>query len=224
MDIVYAIVTGILFSVLVFGVKTGAGCGFSSIGRRKVLLLGFSYFLISVLMGALTGYIDMSGLESIAGMGMAVHSVLALLLIGAGIYTSKKWNCGCDVSKHTFLFLSLPCPVCLAALFLSCMVLATTLEVGGLWIGVLVGLVFFLAVICSSYLFRKMGKKPDTLGGIMLFLGVFYLMGVLLIPAFIKTQSMYVAPLEAGTQFAFPLVVITLFIFGGFIFSRMRGQ
>lgn len=160
MDIVYAIVTGILFSVLVFGVKTGAGCGFSSIGHRKVFLLGFSYFIISVLMGALTAYIDMSGLENIAEMGMVVHSVLAILLIGAGIYTSKKWNCGCDVSNHTFLFLSLPCPVCLAALFLSCMVLATTLEVGGLWIGVLVGLVFFLAVICSSYLFRKMGKSP----------------------------------------------------------------
>lgn len=222
MDIVYAVVAGIIFSIVIFGLKAGAGCGFSSIGFEKVIILGAAYFVISVVMGALTGYIDTARLENIAGMGMAIHSLLAVLLVGAGIYTSKKWNCGCDVSKHTFMFLSLPCPVCLAALFLSCMVLVTTLEVKGIWIGILVGIVFFISVISSAYVFRRMGKKPDTLGSIMLFLGIFYMLGVLLIPAYMKTQSINLESTSYESVGLLPLLVAATFILAGFYREKRR--
>jgi predicted transporter len=222
MDIAYAIVAGIIFSVIVFGLKAGAGCGFSSIGFKKVIILGAAYFVISVVMGALTGHIDTTRLENIAGMGMAIHSLLAVFLIGAGIYTSKKWNCGCDVSKHTFMFLSLPCPVCLSALFLSCMVLVTTLEVKGIWVGTLVGIVFFISAVSSAYLFRKMGKKPDTLGSIMLFLGIFYMLGVLLIPAYIKTQSMNLQSTSYESVGLLPFLVVAVFILAGYYMGKRR--
>ncbi|WP_406657004.1 DUF2162 domain-containing protein [Methanolobus sp. ZRKC2] len=222
MDITYAIATGILISILIFGLKTGAGCGFSSIGPKKILLLAGMYFVLSLLMGILTGHIDTQGLENIAGMGMTIHSILAILLIAAGIYTSKKWNCGCDVSKHTFMLLSLPCPVCLSALFLACMVLATTLEVSGIWVGLLVGTVFFISVVSSAFIFKKMGKKPDTLGNIMLFLGIFYLLGVLLIPAYIKMQSMDLNTVSGESVELMPFLVFGIFILAGYFKDKLR--
>ncbi|ETA66903.1 putative transporter [Methanolobus tindarius DSM 2278] len=222
MDIAYSIVVGILLSILVFGMKTGAGCGFSSIGFKKILLLGGTYFIISLIMGSLTGYINIQGLQDIAGKGMVVHSILAILLIGVGIYTNKKWNCGCDVSKHTFVLLSLPCPVCLAALFLSCMILVTTFEVNGMLVGLLVGLVFFISVVSSAYLFRKMGKKPDTLGNIMVFLGLFYMLSILLIPSFIKMQSMNITPVSSESVGIIPFLVFGIFILAGYLKEKIR--
>ncbi|WP_407282468.1 DUF2162 family putative transporter [Methanolobus sp. WCC1] len=222
MEIAYAMVIGVLISILIFGLKTGAGCGFSSIGKKNVLIISGSYFVLSLILGAFAGHLETEGFEDLSRMGMAVHSILAILLIVTGIYTNKKWNCGCDVSKHTFVLLSLPCPVCLSALLLSCMLLVTTLEVSGLWVGLLVGTVFFISVISSASIFRKMGKGPDTLGNIMLFLGIFYLLGVLLIPAFIKMQSMNITPVSGESVGITPFLVFGILILGGYLKEKIR--
>ena len=93
MEIAYAMVIGVLISILIFGLKTGAGCGFSSIGKKNILLIGGSYFILSLILGAFAGHLETDGLEDLSRMGMAIHSVLAILLIVTGIYTNKKWNC-----------------------------------------------------------------------------------------------------------------------------------
>ena len=98
-------------------------------------------------------------------MGMGVHILVSLLLIVAGIYTQKKWNSGKDVSRHTFLVISMPCPVCLGALALSCMLLSE-LSISGIKIGLLVGIAFFIAIVGSSFFsgWKIVGKTPETLG------------------------------------------------------------
>jgi predicted transporter len=112
MSYVYAAVIGILIGIFIFGLKTGVGCGFSTVKKKDVLILASGYFLISVILGSLVEMVDQSYLEGIASLGMTLHVFIALVLIGAGIYTQKKWNCGHDVSKKTFLVISVPCPVC----------------------------------------------------------------------------------------------------------------
>ncbi|MGB3906823.1 MAG: DUF2162 domain-containing protein [Methanomethylovorans sp.] len=189
MNSVYAIVIGILLGIMIFALKTGVGCGFSNIRRRDVLIVAASYFVISVILGGLIGLVDQSRLDLITSMGMTLHVVVALLLIGAGIYTQKKWLCGHDVSKRTFLFISVPCPVCLTALFVSCMILASALGWSGFRIGALVGFVFFFTVVFSSWIFRKMQRTPEDLGAVMMFLGIFYLLGSMLVPAYIKSKQ-----------------------------------
>ncbi|WP_332881588.1 DUF2162 family putative transporter [Methanosarcina horonobensis] len=37
-------VIGILIGILIFGIKTGLGCGFSNITTREILTIGGSYF------------------------------------------------------------------------------------------------------------------------------------------------------------------------------------
>ncbi|WP_250869480.1 DUF2162 domain-containing protein [Methanococcoides seepicolus] len=175
MNMVILTVVGILMAILLFGVKTGIGCGFSNRSLKSILLLASSYLILSIVLGSLIGYVDQSNLDIIASMGMSLHVLVALLLIGAGIYTQKQWNCGCDVSHRTFLVISLPCPVCLTALFISCMLLASYIDMSGTLIGLLVGVVFFISVVSTSLLCKKLGKTPETLGNIMMILGIYYL-------------------------------------------------
>lgn len=224
MDTIYAAVIGILIAILIFGLKTGVGCGFSSVRRRDVLILATGYFIISLILGSLVGLVDESYLEVIASLGMTLHVLIALILIVAGIYTQKKWICGHDVSKRTFLVISVPCPVCLTALFVSCMILASTLEVDGWKVGVLVGIVFFLSVVLSTWVFRSMKKTPEDLGTAMMFLGIFYLMGAMVVPAYIKAKKLNISPIEGGGLDVITLLVISLFILGGFALNQMRGQ
>ncbi|MDW7732655.1 MAG: DUF2162 domain-containing protein [Methanolobus sp.] len=224
MNTIYAAAAGILIGIFIFGLKTGVGCGFSNLGKKKVLLLASGYFIISVILGSLVELVDQSYLEGIANLGMTLHVLIALILISAGIYTQKKWNCGHDVSKSTFLVISVPCPVCLTALFVSCMILASSLEISGWKVGVMVGLVFFLSVVSSTFVFKKMNRTPEDLGTVMMFLGIFYMLGAILVPAYIKAKQMNIAAIESGNFEILPLLLFSIFILGGFVFNHMRGQ
>lgn len=192
--------------------------------EKEVLVLAGGYFLISIILGSLVELVDQSYLEGIANLGMTLHVFIALVLIAAGIYTQKKWNCGLDVSKKTFLVISVPCPVCLTALFVSCMILASTLEISGWKVGVLVGSVFFISVISSTWVFRKMKRTPEDLGTAMMFLGLFYLLGAMIVPAYIKAKKLNMTLSSAGEFEIVPLLIFTIFIIGGYALNSIRGQ
>ncbi|MDY0386858.1 MAG: DUF2162 domain-containing protein [Methanolobus sp.] len=224
MSYIYAAVVGILIGIFIFGLKTGVGCGFSTVRKRDVLILASSYFVISIILGSLVEMVDQSYIEAISNLGMTLHVLIAFVLIGAGVYTQKKWTCGHDVSKKTFLAISVPCPVCLSALFVSCMILASTLEVSGWKVGVLVGFVFFISVISSTWVFRKMKRTPEDLGTAMMFLGIFYLLGAMIVPAYIKAKKLNMALSSGGEFEIIPLLIFTLFIIGGYALNNIRGQ
>ncbi|MCD4820599.1 MAG: DUF2162 domain-containing protein [Methanococcoides sp.] len=224
MNMVILTVVGILMAILLFGVKTGIGCGFSNRSLKSILLLASSYLILSIVLGSLIGYVDQSNLDVITSMGMSLHVLVALLLIGAGIYTQKQWNCGCDVSHRTFLVISLPCPVCLTALFISCMLLASYIDISGTLIGLLVGVVFFISVVSTSLLCKKLGKTPETLGNIMMILGIYYLMGAIIVPAYIKTKQMNIPQYTAPPMDILPFVVFAVFIAGGYVLNKIRSN
>ena len=224
MNNIYAAVIGILIGIMIFGLKTGVGCGFAKIRRREVLILATGYFVISIILGSLVELIDQSYLEKIASLGMTFHVLIALILIAAGVYTQKKWSCGHDVSKKTFMVISVPCPVCLTALFVSCMILASTLETSGIKVGFLVGIVFFVSIISSTFVFRKMNRSPEDLGTVMMFLGIFYLLGAMIVPAYIKAKQLNISTISGGEIDIIPMLFIFLIIIGGFILNNVRGQ
>jgi predicted transporter len=219
-------VIGIMIGILIFGIKTGLGCGFSNINKREILTIGGSYFFLALLFGSIADHISLDTFERLSAMGMGVHVLVSLLLIGAGIYTQKKWNAGKDVSRHTFLAISLPCPVCLGALAVSCMLLSESLNFSGIKIGLLVGIAFFTAVIASSFLFRfgktRLGKTPETMGSAMMLLGIYYLLGALLIPAYMKTKQMNLAPIGGGDTGIVPLMGFGVIVLAGFFLERIR--
>ncbi len=223
MDVIILATFGILSSILVFGIKTGLGCGFADIKKREIVVICAGYFVISIIMGYLVGTVSNDFLETISGVGLSFHVLLAGLMIAAGIYTRKQWNCGCDVSRRTFVFLSLPCPVCLIALFIATTMLAAALDLGGLVIGVMVGSIFFLSALASSLLFRRLGKTPGTLGSVMMFVGIFYVLGAVLIPAYMQSRTL-IAPqftMNTGAMLA-SFAVLLVFITAGFAAHHLR--
>ena len=221
-------VIGILIGILIFGIKTGLGCGFSNITTREILTIAGSYFFLALLFGSVADHISLDAFERLSTMGMGVHVLVSLLLIGAGIYTQKMWNSGKDVSRHTFLAISMPCPVCLGALAVSCMLLSESLNYSGIKIGLLVGIAFFTAVVASSFLFRfgktRLGKTPETMGSAMMLIGIYYLLGALLIPAYMKTKQMNLAPMETGETGIVPLLAFGVLVLAGFFLGHVRSN
>ena len=223
MDIIMLTILGILSSILVFGVKTGLGCGFANIRKYEIVMVSAGYFVISIIMGYLVGIISGDLLETVLVVGVPFHILLAGMMIAAGIYTRKQWNCGCDVSRCTFVFLSLLCPVCLSALFIAITMLAAVLDLSGTLIGIIVGSVFFLSTLVSSLSFRSLGKTPETLGSVMMFTGIFYVLGAVIVPAYMQSKTLVVPQLtvDTGVMLASSAVLV-LFITLGFAAHHLR--
>ena len=225
MSLISVAVIGVLTSIAVFGIKTGAGCGLSSIRKRDALYVAAGYLVISIFIGYLITLFSIDFMEGLLNLGLAFHTVLALAMVAAGVYTTRKWNSGCDVSKRTFAILSLPCPVCLAAIFIACSILASNIGLGGIAIGIIVGVTFSVFVIVSSLFFRRLGKTPAALGDAMIFIGLFYILGALLMPAYMKTKQLEITSGNfdlAGT--VVPLIALLFIIAIGFAIDRTEGR
>jgi predicted transporter len=226
MDSAALTVIGILIGILIFGIKTGIGCGFSNITTREILTIAGSYFFLALLLGTFADRISPEALGGLSSIGVGIHVLVSLLLIVTGIYTQKKWNSGKDVSRHTFLAISMPCPVCLGALAASSMLLSESLNFSGIKIGLLVGIAFFIAVVASSFLFRfgkiRLGKTPETLGSAMMLIGIYYLLGALLIPAYIQTKKMNLVSTGGGETGIIPLMAFGVIVLAGFLMDHIR--
>jgi Predicted transporter len=223
------IVVGILSSVFIFGLKTGAGCGFSRTGWKTVFVLCLLYFVISLIAGYFMDAIDVTSFMS-SPLASAIHITLALFLLFGGIATMKKWHAGCDISNKTFLILVLPCPVCMSALLVSCVALSTVVELNGLLIGAIVGIVFIASILITTFVMKNLSKvtkllkinfdgTPDTLGAIMVFIGLFYLIAAIMIPAYISSGGVRsTAAATFGTsEFAMLAGAAILILFGAIL-------
>lgn len=220
------IVIGILSSVFIFGLKTGIGCGFSKTGWKVVFALCLLYFGIALAAGYFMDAVDVTSFMS-SPFASAIHITLALFLLGGGIVTMKKWHSGCDVSNKTFLIMVLPCPVCMAALLVSCVALSTVVELDGIIIGALVGVVFVISILVTTFVMKNLSKitkklninfagTPDTLGAIMVFIGLFYLIAAIMIPAYISASAARsTTPTVFGTAELTVLIAVCLLILFG---------
>jgi predicted transporter len=68
-----------------------------------------------------------------------------------------------------------------------------------------------------------MKRSPEDLGTVMMFLGIFYMLGAMLVPAYIKAKQMNISAIESTNFEILPLIVFSIFILGGFAFNHMRG-
>jgi predicted transporter len=186
---------GTLAGIALLSAKTGLGCGLSGLGRKEILGFAGIYAVVAFLLGGVAGMVSRDISELVMASGILMHLIIAAGLVFFGVQTRKNWISGNkDISRHTFLWLSLPCPACIAATFLACLVLADLTGITGFEIGAIVGLIFFLGILLTSfaisYFAGKLGKKtPSALGSAMIVLGLFYLLCPLIIPAYIDSQA-----------------------------------
>ncbi|RJS84906.1 transporter, partial [Methanophagales archaeon] len=181
------ITVGVLAGVAILALKTGLGCGFASLKRREIVYTAFIYFSASIVLSYLVGFIALDVTQNILATGVTMHLIIATGLIYFGIKTKREWlSYGNDLSRKTFLWLSVPCPVCLTATFLACLMLSQLTKISNLRIGILVGVIFFIGVCFFSFTVSSVAcvfkiKTPSTLGTVMLLFGLFYLLSPLII-------------------------------------------
>ena len=227
------IATGLIISIIITSLKTGIGCGLANLKKREVLYVAISYLILSIAIGSFIGLVPSDITEGILATGVTLHLVIAVLLIIFGIQTKKKWLAtGCDNSKKSFLLISMPCPVCLCAIFLSCMILSDIIEMSGFFIGLIVGLIFFVVVLLSSFSISSIAslakvKTPSTLGTAMILFGLFYLISPIVIPSYIEAQSLQPILVlfdlrETALSFLFMAILIIFGFFSDSIKSEGR--
>lgn len=84
------------------------------------------------------------------------------------------------------------------------------------------GLIFFISIAVLSTTVGKVGKAPSAMGNAMIFVGLFYILSMLLIPAYLNTQSTPFAPITipASDLFTSYLFILGLVVLG-FVGRRM---
>jgi predicted transporter len=190
LDLTWLSISGVLIGILIFALKVSLGCGLASLNRREVLFIAAGYLIISLFMGMAIELLPENALAAALNAGMAMHLAVALLLVALGVVTARKWNSHHhDISRKTFWALSMPCPACLAASFISCSFLAGLVDIDPWKIGALVGLIFFFCIAAFSTVLGRIKGTPSSLGNVMIFLGIFYILSILLIPAYLNSQK-----------------------------------
>jgi predicted transporter len=224
LDLTWLSVSGVLIGILVFALKVSLGCGLASLNRREVLSIAALYLVISLFMGMAIELIPENALSAALSTGVAMHLVVALLLIALGVTTARRWNGHHhDISRRTFWVLSMPCPACLAASFISCSYLAGLVEIAPWKIGVLVGIIFFLSIAIFSSALGRIKSAPSVMGNAMIFLGLFYILSMLLIPAYLDSQKVSFVPMNLPvTDMAYSYLFILSIVALGFL-ARKRG-
>lgn len=190
MDLTWLSISGVLIGILIFALKVSLGCGLASLARREVLSIAAGYLIISLFMGIAIELLPENALDATLNAGMAMHLAVALMLVALGVMTAKKWNSHQhDISRKTFWILSMPCPACLAASFISCSFLAGLMDIDPWKIGALVGIIFFICIAIFSTALGRINGTPASLGNAMIFIGIFYILSILLIPAYLNSQK-----------------------------------
>jgi|Deesub1362A_J573_1020465.scaffolds.fasta_scaffold00139_26 predicted transporter len=218
----------VLIGIALFGVKSGLGCGLTSLKKEEIVMISTAYLILSMVFSILSDMIPISATRSLLSMGLFLHTLLAIMLVIGGLYTAREFWKGRDVSRKSFLLLSIPCPVCMAATFFACSILIHMTDTTPLQVGFAVGITFILTITTTVLLARKVNsltrKGPYFLGNVMLFLGMFYILAALLIPAYIQSRGVLI---ETGSMDVGNVVVSFSMLSGivlvGFLLSRFRG-
>jgi predicted transporter len=225
------VIFGIFIGMLKFSSKAAFGMGFAALKGTEILAVASIYLVLPLLMCFLIDRAAESLYEMISSlfaMGLAFgvfQLTIAISLLVLGFYTVRKWNqTKKDVSRRTFLLMSLPCPVSLATIFLTCAFLMIS-GMSALKAGLIVGGIFFSTIIVITTVLRRtrFSKKPSNLGSAMIFFGLLYLLSILLVPAYLPVSEMEIAigdfPMsEMVPGFLFVLAMTAI----GFVRGRMR--
>jgi|GEM_PF-1094434 len=203
---------GAVAGAMIVAIKAGIGCRYASVGRRAAFSLSLLYLATAAILGSLLEFI-LPSINQLLSYTVLFHAAISFLLIFAGYETIKRVQCFSDVSNRTFLAMAIPCPVCFGATLISCYFIAEALSISGIVVGLLVGTIIAAGIILLS-LQKK--ENPERLGKIMILLGVYYIFGILLIPAVIQGMSFKYSVSESFSPYSLLLLfILALGVFKG---------
>ncbi len=187
---VKSLIVGLVFSVGIFALKSGAGLSFllrkSGIRRQIGAIIGYATGYSLVFIGVWFGvrrFDVMANFDRwmlIFKNGMSIHLLLASLLMIWGLVLLRRDDCG---NCHGWLLLTLPCPVCLSVIFLAGAFLENLLP-DNPWFFLWFATGFIsLAIATGLVLSRWEGKNRNhDLGYVMLLAAAYFLVTIAVVP------------------------------------------
>lgn len=202
-----SLVIGVLMSIGIFAVKSGAGIGYRMARQRRVrekivvwLLFSGVYALLFGFAAAALHYLDpvrhLNAVQTFMQSGMIVHVGLAGVMAVWGMMLLKRAPSENTVSRG-WLLLAAPCPVCVAVILFCAAFLVSLFPdhpltvMSGLYaVFILISLLTIIAVGMD----RKSsdhGGPESFLGSIMLLAAAYFILSVAIMPQFADLDKVY---------------------------------
>lgn len=235
---------GLTFTIGIFASKSAVGMHYLFTQRRHVkgqilFICGFAFtyffiFFISYLILRQINIIEHhTAFHRLFRSGMYIHFFMAVGLIVWGIYLLKKEGAMPGTSK-AFWILIIPCPVCTTVVFLTTGFLMAYFPNISL-LAVMCAYVFFILInfvtIVSLALWdiRADITPEHTLGTAMLFIAIYFILSILIMPQFSDIDTIYRIAAYRGEEASmntrdilFLLAAVSAFFITGYLIMKRK--
>ncbi len=199
-----SLVSGIVFGIGVFALKSGLGLA-AALARRKsrerlagLLLFALVWSLVFAAVALILPRLDplrhLAAIQSLMGAGMLIHLLLAGLMLIWGAILLRRREAG-RAAGRGWLLLVLPCPVCVTVIFLSAAFFSARFPEYGAALVPGLYLVFMAIALVAAFIGARgltRAANPETfLGGTMLLLATYFLLSVTIMPQFTDLDKVY---------------------------------
>ena len=219
---------GVFAAVILFGAKLGIAGGLANLSKKNLALLSIGYGGGIMLLSAIASMYTSQITEIINKYNSVLFLMMAIIMIGAGIYTIKEWKKHeKNTMRTTRMILVAPCPCYFGSILASIIMAAPTVGLGAFSLSRYVAILMVLVIVAGYYasnIIVKFLKKPYpiVIGNFMLFLGIYFLLSSILIPNIIQTfnQSMRFMSIPSLASLALAFLVAIAIAFIGILVSR----
>jgi len=197
---------GLVFTIGVFAIKSGMGLHYFLIQRRKLMskLIFLSlYCLVYLIIFVLSSYIlqrinIIHYFEIVQGLlksGIFIHVLMAGGLIIWGVVLLKRES-GPGNRSFAWLALTIPCPVCVTAIFFSAAFLLSCFPDSG-YPAALGAYILFMAIVITTSIsmtlwsIRSNLASESNLGAAMLIIAVYFFLSIIIMPQFSDLSKIY---------------------------------
>ena len=243
-----SLIIGLTFTIGIFALKSGVGLYYLLSLKRKLILklLFFSiysviylfiFMLSSLILQKMNIIEHFEDIQTFLKSGMFIHMLMACLLLAWGVILVKRQKSEKHIT-HAWLLMVIPCPVCIMVIFFSAGFLVAFFPDSGN-LAVLCAYAGFIiiniaAIVVMSFWKALSDSTPEAiLGSIMLFIAVYFLLSIVILPQFSDLDKIYRLAAYKGEiniintdQFIlYLLVIISSILFGFYLMKRkIRGN
>ncbi|SDU61434.1 DUF2162 domain-containing protein [Desulfobacula phenolica] len=199
-----SLILGLFLSTGAFAVKSGGGLSYVFLqapGRTRQLLTTLlfmaGYGIVFAVAAAVLLNVDLMAhidlLQVFFKSGMTLHLLLALLLLvwGGNLIKNRHEK---QTSTRGWIPLVVPCPVCFAVILLSCsFVSAIYPDNSVVFFALYAGFILISLVVAFTVrrLVSNQGAAKSFLGRLMLYIAVYFILSVIVIPQFADLDKIY---------------------------------
>ncbi|MDO5851358.1 MAG: DUF2162 domain-containing protein [Methanobacteriaceae archaeon] len=212
MDLLWQL--GVLSAILVFGVKIGLAMGFAGLTKKQAVLITLGYGIGVVVLSVLcTPFTDLI-YTIVYGYSSVLFSIMALVILYTGFDTVKEWRrTREDHATASCMAMIAPCPCCFGSIIASIILVTPMLKVSVVEIGIYSAIALMISMILFYLISEQVVKRidkpfPVVLGNFMIFVGLYFLLSVIILPNMISAGASSSSPITIGSLNNLLLVIV----------------